>query len=232
MVKFTTINRVADRRAHTEDELSLGRVLAFPDPFPTVPTLLATRIQLELLLGEPLIDLRAVSAAVLQDPGATLQVLRLVAAESGANETFKSRISSPIRMEDCLASLDAHAWFDAICAATVDGDRPAPSELFAAWAHANAVAQCAMELAEWLEGYSPEEACLVGLLHELEDLPALLCWDGRLFPELRSVEQMARAWGLPRHLVLCSENPAESDRYWAVLLNEAHRRLKRRDKVA
>jgi hypothetical protein len=201
---------------------------------PTVPTLLATRIQLELLLGEPLIDLRAVSAAVLQDPGATLLVLRLVAAESGLDETFKSRTTRPIRMEDCLASLDARAWFEAICAATIDGDadRPAPSELCAAWAHANAVAQCAMELAERLEGYSPEEACLVGLLHELEDLPALLCWDGRLFPELRSVEQMARAWGLPRHLVLSSENPADSDRYWAVLLNEAHRRLKRRDKVA
>jgi hypothetical protein len=234
MVKFTSMNRVAGQRAQIADERPVGRVLAFPDPLPAVPTLLATRIQLELLLGEHRIDLRAISAAVLRDPGATLQVLRLVAEENGIDETFKSRTTHPIRMEDCLASLDASVWFEAICVAAIDGDAgsPAPSELCAAWSHAHAVAQCAMELAERLEGYSPEEACLVGLLHELEDLPALLCWDRRLFPELRSVEQMARAWGLPRHLVLCSENPEDSDRYWAVLLNEVHRRLERRDKVA
>jgi hypothetical protein len=222
----------------SQGKLPKGRLLAFPVPFPAVPTLLATRIQLELLLSEPLIDLRDISAAVLSDPGATLQVLRLVGMEYGAENG--AAMSRPIRMEDCLASLDARVWFEAICAATLEADRdaranaesPAPAELCAAWEHAREVAQCAMELAERMDGYAPEEACLVGLLHELEDLPELLGWDRRLFPGLRSAEQMARAWSLPRPLILCSEKPSESDRYWAVLLNEAHRRLDRRDKVA
>ena len=231
MVKLTTMSRIAEREFPVLRDFPAGRLLAFPDLLPTVPTLLATRIQLELLLGEPLIDLRAVSAAVLRDPGATLLILRLVGTEYGLDEAHVSHGPRPIRMEECLASLDARVWFEAICRATID-PREASEDLCAAWAHASSIAQCAMELAERLEGYSPEEACLVGLLHELEDLPALLCWDRRLFPEWHSAEQMARAWGLPRRLIYCSENPADSDCCWAVLLKEAHRGLTCRDKVA
>jgi hypothetical protein len=211
------------------DELRLnnpsGMLLSFPDPFPPIPALLSTRLQLDLLLGERLIDLSAVSAVILRDLGATLQVLRLFGAEHG-NEPVR-----PMRMENCLAALDARMWFDAVCTATIEASAATP-EICAAWTHAHAIAQCAREIAETMDGYSPEEACMVGLLHELEDLAALLGWDRRLFPAAASAAQMASAWNLPRCLVLCSEKPEESDRYWHALLDEAHRRLMRSHMVA
>jgi hypothetical protein len=189
---------------------------------------------LELLLGEHVIDLRAVSNVILSDPGATLQVLRLFGAEFGSDYGPPASGAGPIlpiRMEDCLASLEAQAWFDAVCAATLEAS-PALPEICAAWSHACDIAQCAMHMAEHMNGYAPEEACLVGLLHELEDLPALLGWDRGLFPVPRSAAEMASAWKLPRHLLLCSEASEETDTHWRTLMAEAHRRLMQTRRVA
>lgn len=213
---------------------SHGRLLSFPDQFPPIPSLLTTQLQLELLLSEQVIDLRGVSNVILNDPGATLQVLRLFGAEFGADYGPQASGAGPIlpiRMEDCLAGLEAQAWFDAVCAATLEAS-PALPEICAAWSHACDIAQCAKHMAEHMHGYCPEEACLVGLLHELEDLPALLGWDRHLFSVPRSAAEMAAAWKLPRHLLLCSEAPEESDTHWRTLMAEAHRRLTQTRRVA
>ena len=234
MADISAIHRLFARKPPPEallpvDELRLtsgpGALVSFPDPFPPVPAMLATRLQLELLLGERLIDLKAVSTVILRDPGATLQVLRLFGTEHG---TAPMR---PMRMENCLAGLEARMWLEAVCSATLEISAETP-EICAAWTHAREIARYAMSLAETTEGYSPEEACIVGLLHELEDLPALLGWERKLFPAAASAARMASAWNLPRCLVLCSETPEESDRYWHKLLGEAHRRLMRSHKVA
>jgi hypothetical protein len=95
-----------------------------------VPVMAATVLGLEMLLNEPCIDLKLVSDVILSDVGATIHVLRLVGRE------YETAAEHPSRMADCLASLEAGAWFEAIAAVTrncwcFDGERSGGSRSFA-----------------------------------------------------------------------------------------------------
>ena len=96
----------------------------------------------------------------------------------------------PCRMGDCLASLDAGTWFDAISARTFacDSEHAATTSL---WNHSRLVAQYAQLVAESLEGISPEEAYLVGLLHEIVAIPNVLGWPRR---EVRAPGNRLPCW--------------------------------------
>src|ERR1700712_2304982 len=78
----------------------------------TLPSMSSTVLALDLLLQEPLIDLRAASEIILSDVGATLQVLQLIADQHAASQDCFSS------MAHCLASLEVHDWFDTISACT------------------------------------------------------------------------------------------------------------------
>jgi len=134
-----------------------------------VPVMSATVLGLEILLNEPSIDLGMASDLVLSDVGATLRVLRLVGKEY---ECATEHLSS---MADCLAGLDASTWFHEVSAHTFacDDDHTAVTSLYY---HCRLVARYARLVAESLQGVSPDEAYLVGLLHEMETLPAALGW--------------------------------------------------------
>jgi hypothetical protein len=134
-----------------------------------VPVMLSTVLGLEILLNEPYIDLRAASDLVLSDVGATIQVLRLI--ETG----YEFDEKRPPRMGDCLASLDAATWFRAVSARTFISDQQ-HTETTALWKHCRLVAEYAELVSEWLECVSPEEAYLVGLLHGIGAIPAVLGW--------------------------------------------------------
>jgi hypothetical protein len=132
-----------------------------------LPVMSSTVLGLEILLNEPCIDLGAVSELILSDVGATLHILRLVGHE------YETATEHPSRMADCLASLDAGAWFETIAARAFpcDADHRA---LTALWSHCRLVAQYAQLVAESIQGVSPEEAYLVGLLHEIADISSFL----------------------------------------------------------
>src|ERR1700678_1038389 len=106
-----------------------------------VPVMSATVLGLEILLHEPCIDLRLASELVLSDVGATIQILRLIGRE------YEFATEHPCRMGDCLASLDAGTWFDAISARTFacGHEYAATSSL---WYHSRLVAQYAQLVAE------------------------------------------------------------------------------------
>src|ERR1700690_4220856 len=91
-----------------------------------VPVMSATVLGLEMLLHEPCIDLRMASELILSDMGATIQILRLVGTE------YEFDAEHPCRMDDCIASLDAGTWFDAISARTFacDSERAATTALW------------------------------------------------------------------------------------------------------
>jgi len=175
----------------------------FPDPLPSVPTMIATRLQLELLLQESPIDLGAVSEVILADPGATLQILRLI------GEEYPNPEDRPTRMEDCLASLNMQHCYYVVCASTI----PQNSGLLVEWQRIRRVAQCARELARCIDGFSPEEAYIVGLLHQVGKFPHLLGWDpaGESSHEQDALGIMlADCWQLPDYLLTAIREQRES----------------------
>jgi HD-like signal output (HDOD) protein len=188
------------------------------DPLPDVPILLSTRLQLELLLQEPVLDLRSVSEVILEDVGATLQILRLVGEQYGNTE------ERPVRIEDCIASLDTKVWFAAVSAMTLLQNSHAAS----AWQHARQISRLAEQLAGQEEGLRPGEGQLVGLLHEIGKLPELLGWPRLAFAhEDRAVGAMlAEHWHLPGCVLAATrEQQGEASPptlRWALILRNAH----------
>lgn len=136
------------------------------DILPGLPILTTTRLQLELLLNDPVVDLKAVTEVILADAGATLQILRTVGREFAASD------DRPDRIEDCIVSLSTARCHQVVCA-----PNEAESEAYATqWHCFRRRAECARELARSREGYSPEEAYLVALLYRLGSIPQLLGW--------------------------------------------------------
>jgi hypothetical protein len=170
-----------------------------------VPVMAATVLGLEMLLNGPCIDLKLVSDVILSDVGATIHVLRLVGRE------YETAAEHPSRMADCLASLEAGAWFEAIAAHTFPCD-PEHASVTALWHHCRLVARYAQLVAESIDGVSPEEAYLVGLLHEIAGV-------------LTGSEVGAVEASLPL-FVLRAVRSAEEGAYpspWRFILSEAHK---------
>ncbi len=192
--------------------------------FPPVPTLLATRLQLELLLCERSVDLRAASGIILNDLGATLEIFRRAGEECGA-EWNAGAVAS--RLEDCLALLGTEAWMDAVCANAVERVAQSSaqlSELSMFWEHGRSLACACWLVAEHTEGMCPNEAYLVGLLHEAARLPELLSWEMPLGLEevaRWTAQALATSWHLPEYLHSVIAAPALPSR-WNTLLRTAH----------
>lgn len=173
------------------------------DPLPSVPSMITTRLQLELLLQESLIDLSAVSEVILADPGATLQILRLI------GEEYPNPEDRPTRMEDCIASLNMERCYSAVCASTI----PQNSGILAEWHRIRRIARCARELARCVDGFSPEEAYIVGLLYEVGRFPHLLGWDpadGSHHEQAALGIMLADCWQLPEYLLTAIREKRES----------------------
>jgi len=171
----------------------------------------STVLALDLLLQEPLIDLRAASEIILSDVGATLQVLQLIADQHAASEDCFSS------MAHCLASLDVQDWFDKISARTFrcDGEH---AQTAAVWQHCRVIAQYAQFVAESIDGISAEAAYLIGLLHEIETIPSTLGW-------LNSADKPpALEAALPPfvHAALSSIKDSDSPPVWKCILTAAH----------
>jgi hypothetical protein len=132
-----------------------------------VPAMSATVLGLEMLLYEPSIDLKMASDLILSDVGATIQILRLVDRE------YENSAERPNRMGDCLASLDVDTWFSIISAHTFVCDQKHAATT-AVWDHCRLIAQYAQLVAESIDRISPEDAYLVGLLHEMDSISRVL----------------------------------------------------------
>lgn len=187
------------------------------EAFPAVPTLLATRLQLDLLLrthGHGSIDLRAATSILLNDLGATVELFR-----RAGEECFPGQ-AAPTRVEDCLASLSTDSWIEIVSAQPVERT-PAGPALTAFWEHGRLLAYACWLVAERTEGFCPEEAYLVGLLHEAARLPELLGWHAGGPPCCDSVSALVAHWHLPldlRSLLACPSAPSR----WTRLLATAH----------
>ena len=186
------------------------------DPLPPIPTMAATTLQLELLLQNSLVDLKAISEVILSDAGATLQILRLV------GEEFTNEQDRPTRIEDCIASLNSDCWYQAI-----RQQSPCqPGRLVAEWQRCRRIGEYARELASCFENVSPDEAYMVGLLHRLGEFPHLLGWSkmGANIGEHYVIGLMlAEFWQLPKYLTYAiREHQSQSaPAVWRELLHMA-----------
>jgi hypothetical protein len=178
--------------------------------------MLSTRLQLELLLQDSFVDLSAVSQVILSDAGATLQIFRLIGGE------YPNPEDRPTRMEDCIASLSLDRWYSAVCACSL----PLNHVILGEWERFRRIAQCARQLAHCVEGFSPEEAYLVGLLSEMGKLPRLLGWKlaGECSGEQHALAFMlAEYWQLPAYLksAIREQQEASTSSQWSEMLQVA-----------
>ncbi len=188
----------------------------FADSLPCVPALVTTRLQLRHLLQETCIDLHAASQVILSDPGATLQVFRLIAEEFGREE------DRPTLIPDGIASLGVRRCYDAICAASCSQE----SAIASLWEHSRRVAECTRDLAQFIDGVSPAQAYLVGLLKGMGKLPGLLAWrDAAASPSEESALAvlLAYRWQLPAYLrnAMHQQQEPTGRPYWTEILQVA-----------
>ena len=183
----------------------------------SVPVMLATVLGLELLLQESSIDLNMASALVLSDVGATIKILRLIGND------YVMAGDRPKRMYECLASLDVRTWFGAVSAYTVGCDQE-NSATIALWKHSQSIAECAKQVAKLLPEVSPEDAYLVGLLHEIRAIPTVLGWEGVLWDTKTKCRAFPMEGSLPLFVLaaLRCVKKAHPLSTWRFILSEAH----------
>jgi HD-like signal output (HDOD) protein len=202
--------------ALTIDQVQGGAL--FADGLPSIPVLPETFLAIELLVQNHWVDLNEIAQLVLSDMGATLQVFRLMAEESG------DRCQ---RIEDCISSLGPRACLEAIEQGFQQGgllDR----SMSAVWRHAREIAEHARLVAEAGDSpMTPDEAYLAGLLHPLGILPSLLAWDE---PDLALDQalvglRLSARWALPESVrnLFCSAFIPGQDPYRLQLIRDAHR---------
>lgn len=139
--------------------------------FPDVPALPETLLLMELRAHEFSVDLREMSRLILDDLGATLQIMRLAAREYGAGE------NRPVRMEDCISALSLDACLKAASQQAVT-HHARHRTVLETWAHSREIAHYSrMAAQEMGTGVHPDEAYLAGLFHTLGEVPALLGWE-------------------------------------------------------
>jgi HD-like signal output (HDOD) protein len=180
-----------------------------------------TLLLLELEAQEPRRDLRRISQLVLGDLGATVQVLRLAARE------YDNIESRPQRIEDCVADLGVDACLEAVSLRVVAADRRR-RPITDLWAHSREIAEYARLIADETSDVIPDQAYLVGLLHSIGLLPAIL---GGGWGEMGAVDEaftgyrMARQWSLPFHVLEFFAETHSGGEFsrWTEIVRSAHR---------
>jgi len=164
------------------------------DLHPPVPLQPATRLQLDLLLERPSLDLDAIVGVILSDVGATLQVLRVGALTLADSNRRRGRI------DDCVVHLGKRKLRSALAAvfpmAAVRQDEAARQ----LWRRAQLTANLARTMAGRFPEVDAEQAYVAGLLHEAGRVPAVLGWNAGSIDVGDPVavgRALVREWGLP-----------------------------------
>lgn len=186
---------------------------------PAIPINLVTRLRLEILvMRSSVMDLRHIAETILADAGATLQLLRVIGEEYGSDSCRPSRI------EHCIAVLDRDRWFHSVCASVISSHH---KDISAVWEQFRKAGQSARLIAERTNDFVPEEAYLVGMLHQIGKLPHILGWTSQScysVAEERAVGVLlAQHWCVPAFLMesLLEQQDEAFRARWSGLLHAA-----------
>ncbi len=201
---------------------SCGRVQMCPfAALPDVPVMPGTLLLLDLGAQEERVDLHEMTRVVLSDPGATIQILRMVGRDRSFGE------ERPSRVEDCISVLGVQACLEAVSRRTVSRamDKPA---IMKAWSHAREIAEACRAMADEMpENIAANEAYLTGLFHELGSLPAILGWEPAFSVSSDPVMaglKLAEEWLLPRCVVdyFSELGNLKATSVWTRIVQRAH----------
>jgi len=203
------------RRPHCRKQVGFAQYEA--DFAEEVPVMLGTVLGLEILLREPCLDLQMASEMVLSDVGATIQILGLIGREDYC------AVEGPRRMVDCLASLDVGVWFGTVSARTFACDNE-HAAMTAVWRQCRLVAQYAQLVAESFEGISSDDAYLVGLLHRIGAIAAVLGWPQGNLRRRDPSALLTMEKSLPLFVLAAmrSFNDPSTSSTWKLILTAAH----------
>ncbi len=161
---------------------------------PPVPVLPVTRIEIDLLLSQPVLDLQAIVHVILGDVGAALQVLRI----SAPIERIADRRTGHI--EACVLQLGRTGLRRALSVLLPSGFEGRHDAAKSFWLRSRMAAEHARLLAKTRADISPNDAALASLLHEIGHLPQILGWraTGIDLNDAAAVgDSLAAEWGVP-----------------------------------
>jgi hypothetical protein len=156
-----------------QSHLPLQRQSAFSPETTSIPATPATLLQLNLLMQQRWVKLSDLRQVVTADLGATLEIFRVAGREF---DSFDLR-QRPQRIEDCISALGVEECGGAIAAMPLPGNGSYPG-IMEFWEHSRSIAQYCRMIAENSPDICPDQAYIVGLLHGIGSLPALLGWNG------------------------------------------------------
>lgn len=220
-------NKTARRADPTYDPIAEFQPwqVDFSDDLPNIPVLPETLLLLELEVQERSIDLQTITELILGDLGATLQILRLAGREYACAEFRPSRIA------DCIADLGVNVCMEAVSVQTV-ARASGHNAIADTWAHCREIAQISKQIAEESQEVNPDDAYMVGLLHAIGMLPAVLGWAA----SKRGVSdfalagfKLAKKWSLAPFVVkfLSEVHEEKCTTPLPEIVREAHRRADR-----
>ena len=173
---------------------------------PPVPVMPVTRLQIDLLLNQPVLDLQAIVDVILGDVGAALQVLRISAPIGTITDHRTGNI------ETSVLHLGREGLRQALSVLLPSGFEGRHDAVKSFWLRSQIAAELARLLAKSSADISPDDAALAGLLHEIGCLPELLGWRATeidLSDATAVAGTLAAEWGLPFYET-SSADPAES----------------------
>jgi hypothetical protein len=139
------------------------------------------------------VDLRTISQLILNDLGATLQILRQVGRE------YPDVSNRPARIEDCVAAMEVESCIEAMCSKSIAMKQPsqAMSDLSS---HSKEIGLRCRRIAEQTVEVNPDSAHYVGLCHSIGSLPEVLGWKRSRnagYDKVSTSLEMADEWCLP-----------------------------------
>lgn len=135
----------------------------------TIPVMSGTILGLEMVIRRSCIDVSTATEIVSTDIGACIHLLRWVGRKYGYRQ------GGPTRISECIAIIDIDHFLEVLASRAFASDAP-----HAGWSQVretcNGVAKFARMMAESIVGVSPDDAYLVGMLHDRGLVGRVLGW--------------------------------------------------------